>query len=253
MFHSPCAITRVARSTPVWRAACVLSLTLVAALAATSATAAVLDFGAALQDLPAGTEVCRISLDDGAWMRVRAANNSGGPDLCIVFDSADPSGGDDDLGTPNEEFGGPGEGEGGEPDGAGPNAEPLGKLLIIAENDCDADHDGLVDVPDDESGEGALTLSFSHAGRVSFTLVDVDCDEEAPRFLLYHEGDLVECVEGHSLGDNSAQHVDLACYGDVDKVKIALDGSAGVGAIQLEVLHVGVEPRTWSSVKEMFR
>lgn len=255
MSHSIEFSPDVARSAHPLRAALLILMALAVAsvLSAPPAAAKVLDFGAALQNLPAGKAVSRISIDDRGWMRVQCRNDGGGPDLCIVFDSSDPTGGDDDLGTPNEEFGGPGEGEGGEPGGAGPNDQALGKLLVVAENDCDADHDGLVDEPDDESGGGVITLSFSHAGRVSFTLVDVDCDEEAPRFLLYHDDDLVEVAEGASPGDNGAQHVDLTSYGDLDKVKIALDGSAGIGALRLEVLQVGIEPSTWSAVKGMFR
>jgi hypothetical protein len=83
--------------------------------------------------------------------------------------------------------------------------------------------------------------------------VDVDCDEDEPRFYLYHGDDLVEIVCGKSPGDNSAQKVDLTSYGDLDKVKIALGGSAGIGALQLEVLQVGVEASTWSAVKHLFR
>jgi len=255
MSHSSAYSNDVARSVPPLRAALLIlmALALASALPAPPAAAKVLDFGAALQSLPAGKAVSRISIDGRGSVRVLPRNDGGGPDLCIVFDSADPTGGDNDLGTPNEEFGGPGEGEGGEPGSAGPNDLALGKLLILAESDCDANHDGLVDEPDDESGGGVITLSFSHAGRVSFTLVDVDCDEEAPRFLLYHDDDLVDVVEGTSPGDNSAQQVDLTSYGDLDKVKIALDGSAGIGALRLEVLQVGIEPSTWSAVKGMFR
>jgi len=230
-----------------------LVVTLAGSIAVAPAGAKVLDFGAAIQDLRVGKEVECVRAGERGWMRVCVTNYGGGPDLCIVFDSDDPTGGDDDLGTPNEDFDGPGDGRGGEAGGLGPNAVELGKLLIIAESGRDADHDGLVDEPDDESGGGTISLTFSHAGRLSFTLVDVDCDEEEPRFFLYHEGDLVDVVEGESLGDNSASQVDLAGYGDIDKVKIALDGSAGLGAIRLEVLQVGVEPSTWSTVKGMFR
>jgi hypothetical protein len=169
-----------------------------------------------------------------------------------VFDSADPTGGDLDLGTPNESFGGPGDGAGGERGSRGENARALGKALVIAENDADEDRDGLVDEPDDESGGGVVTLEFSHAGRLELTLIDVDRDEEEPRLYLFHDGDLVSSVEAERLGDNSAQTLDLSSHGDIDAVRIHLDGSSAIGGIVLVVPQVGVEPATWSRVKALF-
>jgi hypothetical protein len=217
------------------------------------ATAEVLDFGAALQPLPAGTPLGDVYPDAGGWMTVHARNHGGGPDLCIVYDSAEPTGGDTDLGTPNDDFGGPGDGSGGAEGEEGENVVALGKILIIAENDEDSDDDGLVDEPDDESGGGIVWLEFSHAGRLTLTLIDVDCDEEEPRLYLFKEGDLVECVEGDNPGDNSAQTLDLSEYGDIDAVRIHLDGSTGIGGIVLDVPQVGVESTTWSGIKGMFR
>ena len=222
------------------------------AVLVTPATAAVLDFGAALQHQPAGSIVHHVALAGGGFMNVRCKNHGGGPDLCIVFDSADPTGGDVDLGTPNESFGGPGDGDGGEKGSRGENARALGKVLIIAENDEDEDGDGLVDMPDDESGGGIVWLEFSHAGRLKLTLLDGDLDEEEPRLDLFHDGEPIGCVEAKSLGDNSAQTLDLASHGDVDVVRIHLDGSTAIGAIVLDVPQVGVEPMTWSRLKALF-
>ena len=236
------------------RAVGVLALAALAGLlVVTPATAEVLDFGAALQPLPAGTPLGEVHPDEGGWMRVHASNHGGGPDLCIVYDSEDPTGGDTDLGTPNDDFGGPGDGSGGEEGAEGENAIALGKILVIAENDEDSDDDDLVDEPDDESGGGIVWLKFSHAGRLTLTLIDVDCDEEEPRLYLFKEGDLVDCVEGDNPGDNSAQTLDLSEYGDIDAVRIHLDGSTGIGGILLDVPQVGVESATWSGIKGMFR
>jgi hypothetical protein len=217
------------------------------------AAAALLDFGAALQPLPAGTPLTEVLPDDGGWMNVHVRNHGGGPDLCIVYDSANPTGGDTDLGTPNDDFGGPGDGRGGEEGEEGENAVALGKIIIIAEDDEDSDDDGLVDEPDDESGGGIVWLEFSHAGRLTLTLIDVDGDEEEPRLYLFKEGELVGCAEGDNPGDNSAQTLDLSEYGDIDAVRIHLDGSTGIGGILLDVPQVGVESATWSGIKGMFR
>jgi hypothetical protein len=226
---------------------------LLAACLTATANAATLDFGGALQDLDPGEEVGTVTLSNGATMDVHCSNDGGGPDLCIVFDSEDPSGGDVDLGTPNEDFDGPGEGAGGEDGEDGENDAALGKVLIIAEDDTDDDDDGLVDEPDDESGGGTLWLQFSHAGRLSFSIIDVDDDEAAPQVKLYKDGALVDEVEGESLGDNSVQHLDLAAYGNVDAVEIELDGSSGIAGVQLDVEVVGTESNTWSRVKTLFR
>ena len=64
--------------------------------------------------------------------------------LPIAFDSSNPPGTDYDLGTPNERYGGPGLGDGGDT-----NDEPLGNLLVRAEDLSDDDGDGRVDHPDD--------------------------------------------------------------------------------------------------------
>ncbi len=228
-------------------------LLLLATLVPAAAGAVTLDFGGALQDLEPGEEVDTVTLSNGATMSVSCSNSGGGPDLCIVFDSEDPSGGDVDLGTPNEDFDGPGKGAGGEDGAEGENEEALGNVIIIAENDEDGDDDGIVDEPDDESGGGTVWLNFSHSGRLSLAIVDVDEDEAAPVLHLYKDGEHVGEVEGESLGDNSVQHLDLASYGNIDGVKIELDGSSSIADVELDVEVVGTEANTWSNVKTLFR
>jgi len=228
-------------------------LLLLATLVPAAAGAVTLDFGGALQDLDPGEEVGTVTLSNGATMSVTCSNSGGGPDLCIVFDSEDPSGGDVDLGTPNEDFDGPGKGKGGEEGAEGENDDALGNVIIVAENDDDDNDDGVVDEPDDESGGGTLWLHFSHPGHLSFSIVDVDEDEAAPRVHLYKDGEHVGEAEGESPGDNSVQHLDLASYGNVDAVRIELDGSSGIANVKLDVEVVGTEPGTWSNVKAIFR
>lgn len=230
----------------------ILSVCFLVLLPAT-APAVVLDFGAALQPLDAGEEVDTVTLENGAWMAVTCRNGGEGPDLCIVFDSADPTGGDVDLGTPNEDFGGPGKGQGGEDGEEGENAEALGKILIIAADDEDVDDDGRVDDPEDERDGGVLRFDFSHAGRLSFRVIDVDEDEEEPTVRLFKEGQSVGQVELEAWGDNSVQEVDLSSFGDVDAVEVEFEDSAAVADIRLDVMIVGTEPRTWSKMKRSFR
>jgi len=206
-----------------------------------------------LQDFETGAIVEEMSLDNGVDVHVNVHNHGGGPDIAIVFDSEAPTGGDVDLGAPNQDFGGTGIGEGGEEGKPGANSDKLGNVLIIAENDVDADDDGLVDDPDDESGGGVVWLSFSHAGRLSLTIVDVDEDEEEPRIVLYSKGERIGEVVGENLGDNGVQTIDCSDEGDADLAEIHLDGSASIGNIELEVPVVGVEPGSWTTVKRQYR
>jgi hypothetical protein len=68
-----------------------------------------------------------------------------------IFDSANPTGGDRDLGSPNKSCGGPGEGKGGKKGMKGENCKALGKLLIIQETKKRA--------PDDNAKGGKLIFS----------------------------------------------------------------------------------------------
>jgi hypothetical protein len=223
------------------------------ALAPAWGLAETLDFGAALQALDAGETVTQVTLENGASMTVWAENHGSGPDKCIVFDSSHPTGGDVDLGTPNEDFGGPGKGNGGEQGKEGENAVALGKLLVISGNDEDANDDGRMDDPEDESDGGLLTLHFSHAGRLSFKVVDVDKDEDEPHFTLYKEGHEVGQAQGDEFGNNGVQPIDLSSFGDIDAIEMHLHSSVGIAAIQLDVVTVGTLPRTWSNVKSTYR
>src|SRR5262245_32027993 len=102
-------------------------------------------------EFPAGRVVSELTTSLGSGpIRVSAFNPylPAGANAALVFDSARPTGGDFDLGTPHASFGGPGVGAGG---ASGPyqNDEPKRKLLIVAENLVDWNDDGLVDSPDD--------------------------------------------------------------------------------------------------------
>ncbi|MEM0996866.1 MAG: hypothetical protein AAGN35_07300 [Bacteroidota bacterium] len=126
--------------------------------------------------LAAGTVV---SDQFSGWgITVQAKNNkSAHPDKAVIFNSARPTGGDTDLGTPNERHGGPGVGEGGE-SGIGVNDQPLGNLLIVAENDRDGDGDGLIDESDDEAAGGTLIFRFERGASLrNLVLVDIDANE----------------------------------------------------------------------------
>jgi hypothetical protein len=100
---------------------------------------------------------------------ISAINEGGGPDLAAAFDSLLTGTADPDL-------------EG--PPWSGGNLAPsteLGRLLIIAENDRDRNHDGVLDSPDDEGSRPAGSLFFEFEVPITsfgFDLIDVEGPEE---------------------------------------------------------------------------
>lgn len=154
-------------------------------------------------------------------------NLGGGPHIGMIFDSDSISGGDVDLGTPNQAFGGPGIGGGGALNGAGPNPHALGNLLIVSE-------DGSSQDPDDEAGGGIMVMDFAQPSRVdSLVLLDVD-DPHKPSKLVYIDStgapaDLY--MPNH--GDNGLvrQAVGLD---DVTRLELHLGGSGALAEIQYE-------------------
>jgi len=153
-------------------------------------------------------------------LHVSAVNSAPGhPDVAILFDSANPTGGDNDLATPNL--------------GAVGNDTALGNLLIIAENDIDAGADDLIDVPDDEGAGGSLIFDFDQPATLNYvTLVDID-EVPGTELRFYRGGNLVtpdESLSILSLGDGSVQRVDFL-EENVDRFEVFFRGSGGVANV----------------------
>ena len=123
----------------------------------------------------------------------------------IVFNSSSPTGGDTDLGTPNEDFGGPGIGSGGGIGGGGPNTTAQGNILIIQENAAGAN--GFI--PDDQALGGKIIFEFSSPLQVlEVHILDIDQDENTSKSWVrtYDPSEsLISQVGMHGLGDNSFQ------------------------------------------------
>jgi len=156
------------------------------------------------------------------------------PGLGIAFDSANPTGGDFDLGTPNETFGGPGVGGGGEVGQPGQNASALHNVLISAENFVDANGDGLIDVPDDDAHGAWFDFHFEASTCVaSFDLLDVEASEAPMDVLLYDDAHtLIGHIQAGGLGHNSFEEVPVGVCG-VYSVMIDLYGSGAVDNLEL--------------------
>ena len=129
------------------------------------AEALVLDF----DDLAPG-EIVSSQYLQTQGVTISAINFGSGPGLAIIFDSLNPTGGDNDLAGPSW---------------AGGNLASantvLGKILIIAENDVDSNLDGLIDFPDDEGSRPAGSIFFDFENpmcSVGFDLIDVEGPSE---------------------------------------------------------------------------
>ena len=165
-------------------------------------------------DLKTGENITTQFLDLGLTIDANNAT-SGHPDKAILFDSENPTGGDFDLQTPG--FG-------------VDNDTPLGKILIIAENDVDANMDGLVDDPDDEQHGGEMNFRFATDVRfIGATILDVD-GTRADSFNLYDAADvLITTIPIQILGDNSVQI--LSSDPPIDGVRRAELVLGGSGAV----------------------
>lgn len=124
---------------------------------ANAATPVIIDF----EDLAVGSAVS--SLDNGnvvvsTLRQPLKFNTNTVPGVAMVFDSSNPSGGDTDLGSPNESFGGPGIGGAGEMGMPFENSQAHGNVLIISE-------DGNGNDPDDNRNGGFITLDFGSSPR----------------------------------------------------------------------------------------
>ncbi len=206
-------------------------------LAAKSTTPDVLDF----ENMPPGTIVYTMYSAGGlgpiaVWADVPGG---GGINRAVVFDSDNPTGGDWDLGTPNEycDPPGPGQGEAGQPDGENPNCEFLHHLLIASERTYDQNGDGLVDNPDDADVVGTwISFDFSQIGAgsvaiTSMTYLDVEREEPAPVIDFYDpNGNLITTVVLETTGDNGKKVKELGVPG-VAFMKFTINGSGAIDDI----------------------
>jgi len=152
-------------------------------------------------------------------LRIRAEDRRGNPRVPMIFDSSDPSGGDWDLGTPNEQYGGPGRGSAGMT-----NDKALGNVVIVSEDGDASDPDDIV--------RGTLYFEFDQPVRVgALEILDVEASEIPGWARAYDaDGNLLAEVIFAGLGDNSYQQVPL----DVENVRVLevyFRGSGAVGSL----------------------
>lgn len=128
----------------------------------------------------------------------------------------------------------------------------LGVALIIAENDTDADFDGILDDPDDEGSRpaGQLMLDFDQAyTRFGFDVIDIEgVVEESSSLEFYLNGGLVETIDFTEFTSNASTHFDatiqfgnnhanrvspIEIVGGFDSVVINVGGSAAFDNITI--------------------
>jgi hypothetical protein len=142
----------------------------------------------------------------------------------MIFDSENPTGNDFDLGTPNETFSnGPGIGLGGKIGQYGANSKPLGKVMIISEDNNSND-------PDDYTGSSTMTFNFDCA--IIFDYVDIlDVDEGCGDLSLLDKNDNILktlCIMNY--GDNSYQRIKFI-VNNVWKIEVNLPGSGAIAEL----------------------
>lgn len=152
------------------------------------------------------------------------------PDKAIIFDSNNPTGGDNDLGGPWST-------------GNIPSNADLGNILIIAEDDVDSNSDGLVDDPDDEAQGGKIVFQSNNScSTLEFDLIDFEENEGNSGILviLLEAGGTVNIdfrdFEGVTYGDNSANSVSIPSEdigGTFKRVEFIFHGSGAIDNVQL--------------------
>ena len=204
---------------------------------------AVLDFETDAEGgaIDAGRDLSEVYAGYGAHLATynRGGNTNG---LGIAFDTANPTGGDPDLGTPNRDFGGPGIGSGGQRGREGENSLSLHNMLIRAENTVDNNNDGHVDVPDDHGQGARFDYTFENAVCVyGVDLLDVEDGERSATFEFFDaNGARIDIVQAGGLGNNSYEHVDLDVCG-VRMMRTTLVGSGAIDNIEFCV-DPNIEP-----------
>ncbi|MEO1529412.1 MAG: Ig-like domain-containing protein, partial [Planctomycetota bacterium] len=147
----------------------------------------------------------------------------------MLFDSAAPTGGDPDLGTPNQDFGGPGVGEGGRAGGIGENRDALGVVLIISEDGDSSD-------PDDNANGGVLAFEFAQPMAIdSIGLLDID-DSSSSVKLFDTSGTLISQVYALDVGNNGLQRLQLDAE-DVSRLEVHMTGSGAVTDLEFCADH----------------
>ena len=151
-----------------------------------------------------------------------------GVNAAMIFDTNNPTGDDEDLGTPNELYGGPGIGNAG-----ATNTMSLNNVLIISE-------DLISENPDDANLDGAFfEFDFSPLGTVTMQAMDLlDVDGESQgAFVKLFDSDSIEIFTSPlpETGDNGYASISLGPTSGVASMIVLLNGSGAIDNICFEI------------------
>lgn len=139
----------------------------------------------------------------------------------MVFDSSNPTGGDFDIGTPNEIYGGPGRGDGGVS-----NDTALGNVLILSEDLDPSDPDDIFEIG------ASFVFDFSANDGVvmeSFDILDIEVSQNPTVVNLYDsKGEVLLSKTVEPGGDNSKSNVDLENTSDVAIMELVMNSSGAI-------------------------
>ncbi len=155
-----------------------------------------------------GNALAKGTVIDGefAGFGISVTTNDPDDNPAMIFDTAMPTGGDDDLQTPGY---GPG------------NNTALGNVLIISEDGDSSD-------PDDNNNGGTLTFTFAEDTEIaSVGLLDIDQNETATATVFDGDGDEITSVMVDGVGDNGVQRIALDAMG-VRRLEIELSSTGAV-------------------------
>ena len=147
----------------------------------------------------------------------------------VLFNSAAPTGGDPDLGTPSMNCPtctGSCPGVSNDPNGGLTNCVPEGLILITEENPVDANNDGLEDVPDDHNMSD-ITFSFVNPITVS-TLRFVDDSQGSVQFTYSDNTTSTVALTG---GLDNDIYEQIFNESDVTDVRIMLTSSGALSIV----------------------
>ena len=144
--------------------------------------------------IPPGAEVSDAYAGWGVTIEQWSDPNMAFLEDIFAYDSANPGPGEEDLGTPNEDFGGPGIGAGGESGAPGQNDDELFNVVRV-----------------DDDNTWAL-VSFTNSTCVhSIDIIDAEPGELEPQIILFDMNLMtIDTVTSGALGDNSVETVDLS-------------------------------------------
>ncbi|MGD1699165.1 DUF7507 domain-containing protein, partial [Dapis sp. BLCC M229] len=151
---------------------------------------------------------------------------TGGSNEAMIFDSSNPTGGDDDLATP----------------GDGPNnTTAQGNILIISEDGDSSD-------PDDKAGGGTITFEFDENNPVDVnSLSFVDIEESGGKVFTTDADGNVKTTNIPAPGDNSFQTLGIN-DDDVVKLEVKLKGSGSVSSLDFDKITTETAPGLYTNI-----